>query len=770
MLYTPLPNDESANSVPLTHQQSLSDQVDAANSLALDASQRSLSPTTYHEMTSSSPSARRSPGISYAAMAARSPSPRSPANNEHATIAVAPQPPPPSPQDDMESFPPLAPPASQTNQGAGWTLVTNKKKVAAWKGKGRETAARRRRASLSDDEPTVNLSPEIELGVEPRKRRRVADDTGSDADPMPTLRKQNPLPKRSSPPTSTTRRPPRQSSPTDFILHGKPVWTKGPPSSKPAKAPVTNDNIDIDFAMASDSDPIEPLLFPASGLSTSASPAPSYRQAGPSRIPRITAAKYTSRMAHVPTARTTSLFPLPPSSLPPGTPRTPAKASRPHRRSPSPSAPSRNRRRPKARDTSSSTDDASSSPLYQPRSPPEIEMADASQPVGPSHPTRNGMRHEQGRRSTAAAGAPPQRPATRRPDTPPLPFDVDTLDADIIIPAVDSWHEVQGDAADWKKEGMAPVQRKTWDELDLAGPSLAMMIPNHGTEEPGGHLRIELMTQVFHNHLHVPGVSILSGYSLTGFHGMNEAPYWYLGQGIPIHVIAALVNLGWLNLSNITLHFAFWRDHNPHLCAMFRQVFRFGAQSKEEYNELVRRELLDSDLYDILFDVLTRDIDNDGMWSGPSRLEAITEILDSVEVEIVTCKVGQTYEQVAVIYVKPPTADRRDWRAFANRIQKHLFGSDAGGHPEPFLEKLRCSYCHSLGHNAVHCHVRDTPGWHASPLRLPYQVAPLPNQMNAVATGGGRGRGNGRGNGRGGGRGNGRGRGGRGRGGGYANY
>ncbi|TFY53907.1 hypothetical protein EVJ58_g9179 [Rhodofomes roseus] len=574
------------------------------------------------------------------------------------------------------------------------------------------------------------------LKVDQRKRRRVADDLGEENSPSTEARKQNVspiLPDVLEPAISTPI--PSASTPSDHFSSAGP--------SKPRAGHSDSDSIhDISFAIASDSARVESLLarrsdsfpmLPSINLAASthrgasaaiSSKAPSRKGKGKTKPPL--------RLGDF-----LPLFPLPPSSIPTSSPHTPSPSYL-RRPSATPVGPKRGHH---WADISDSEEDAKPSrPSQRNSSPPEIVMADTT-------PTPSIARY-------SSIDSDPEE--LEIPEV--LPFNVDDFEPDVVIPTVGTWRPSQGDSANWKERGMVVKQRLSWTRIAELQPTLGLQIAYHGSEEPGVEARITKMLDVFHNTLHAPNASIFSSYSATGFHGMNLEPYWYLVTNLSILIIIELVRIGWMNLTTITLNFAFWSDPNPHLCASFRLIHRFGAQTKDEYEHLIRREILESDLYEITFEVLSRDIERGGMWSGSRKADAIGEMLDSIDVDVVPFRVGtNATEPIAVIYMKPPTADRRDWLRFSSKMKCHGFGSDLTGHPEPFAGRIWCGYCHSLGHTPATCSVRQTLGWHDIPLQqVPNQ---LPPPYNA-----GRG---GRGNGGNGGRGTGRGRGvGRGRGGG----
>ncbi|KAH9830959.1 uncharacterized protein C8Q71DRAFT_727152 [Rhodofomes roseus] len=754
---------------------------------------RSQSPTTYRAMSSSSPTARLSPGLSYASAVTGSP------NNVKATelVDASPAPPPPTPASQNASSRDNQPLESTVADETGWKVVSHKKKgkataVANTRPNANSSRSNNARRAVLDNNQMDLDSP----NSEPRKRRRTEDDLGNEDSDAIIAKVQN-APPRAEQPTSMT---PLDVSPSPLTSASTNDRRGVAAGKRPSHTNVTvaGSDVDIEFAIAPDSEVVETLLVPSTSSSRSGNVASSSRKgnvAPSSRSGNTAASSHNGNAAsssrnnaassslHSKEASSSRrqmraasfssdsddqsssladilpLFPLPPSSIPASTPRTPARQS--NRRPDTPIVPPRGHH---WSDVSNGSTIREESSTYSERSPsiPEVEMIDATRPATPP-PTSSHARRRRRRRAERAA-----RSASRNSrstddsvlDGPPVPFNIDELDPDIIIPPPGSWRPVQGDSASWKGRGMATPQWESWDALDREEAVLAIQIPFHGAEEPGVNVRIDMMLNVLRRLLLIPSAYILPGYSPAGYHGMNVEPFWYLGRGIPLTVIVALVTMGWFNSSIITLHFDFWRDNNPHLCAMFRLIHRFGAQSKAEYEELVRRELVDSELYDVIYEVLKRDMERGGMWRNSRRVDALNRVLESVDVDVINCRItANTTEPVAVIYMKPPTADRRDWQRFSNQLKKHRFGSNIAGHPEPFTSRVWCGYCHSLGHTAGTCRVRNTPGWHDAPL--PPAIQPPQQQYNAT-NGGGRGRGNGCGRGRG----NGRGRGGNGRGGG----
>ncbi|TFY51423.1 hypothetical protein EVJ58_g10576, partial [Rhodofomes roseus] len=166
-----------------------------------------LNLTTYKDLSPSTASAGRSPGLSYAAMASRTPSPLgaqsiirySPraentqaaplpivASNHSAAVGM---------QDDQ--------PADQSSDGAGWSIATNKKRNGKARA-GPPLSFRRTPSSLHATPSSLHATTSsLQIGsppstgadtnVEPRKRRRLEDDLGEDWVPESANRKQNAL-------------------------------------------------------------------------------------------------------------------------------------------------------------------------------------------------------------------------------------------------------------------------------------------------------------------------------------------------------------------------------------------------------------------------------------------------------------------------------------------------------------------------------------------------------------------------------------------------
>ncbi|TFY59016.1 hypothetical protein EVJ58_g6046 [Rhodofomes roseus] len=528
------------------------------------------SPTTYRAMTSLSPSEAHSPRISYA------------------SAVASPALPPPSPSSEVNGSPACHCGAANATagQGAGWTVVSHKKKnkASATPGNQRHTHASHPGGEHHD---TLLLDTK-ESNSEPRKCRRTEDDLGNKDSPVVITRKQN--------------------APAHQTLLDASVLSQGPSalSSSPNCQDSANNlmtscahNLETDSTLdigvlVPDSDIVESLL-----LHPSLSPRPLRRVANAAR-------RHNARHARISVetsdddelsdiAEMLPLFPLPPLSIPSGaalsgSPRTPTPHT--NRRPATPALLARGHRWSVMSNDDSADGDDSPRPQSTP-SLPEVKMMDATHPDTPwpqlsSHCRRHLRRslHCHARHSASSASS--SQSSDNIPEEPPVTFDIDVLDPDIIIPLTGSWRRVQGDNDAWKGRGMAAAQRKSWTALDRRKPVLAVQIPLHGSEEPGVSIRIEAMLDVFRRVLLIPHVFILPGYSAAGFHSMNTEPFWYLARGIPLPTIATLVHTGWLNSSMITLHFDFWCNTNLHLCTMFKLIYRFGAQSKAKYKELVR--------------------------------------------------------------------------------------------------------------------------------------------------------------------------------------
>ncbi|TFY64065.1 hypothetical protein EVJ58_g2866 [Rhodofomes roseus] len=697
---------------------------------------RQQSPTTYRSLSTASPPATRVSGMSYASVAARPPSPTAILSQTVAFVINTPTAPPSTPETSAEiaTEPAHRQVHVQSDPDAGWHVVSHKGKSTA-----RQNAARR--APSSPKNPG-------------RKRRRAENNVGNDGEASVAVRHQDAdsVLQTAIPSESSSNAP---SSSGQSRGNNLTSTSTSPLAAGPSNVLDSND------AMTSELE-AERLLGSRSGGSLSSLPDTPSRTAGPSRSAYTGSFKRMSVSSpadpHLGFTTLPALFPLPSSSILSDSPQTPTCPRRSNARDTSPVD------SPVQQWDESSDDEPIHSPTPQnsPLSPPEVAMEVSPEPPtpipSPNHHHRNRHRHRSHGRCSAAASSSTRLPTPSPSPSlePAIPFDVESLDPDVAVPPTNSWCRVQGDSHLHKSRGMAPDQRVAWDRLDNSEPVIIIQIPLHGTEELGASIRITILFNVFVQILHLLGASFLPGYSDAGFHGMNKEPYWYLVHGLPINVCIELVRMGWLSSSPATINFDFWRDHNPHLCAVFRLIHRFGAQTKAEYEEVIRREFIDSSLYNSLYDTVSRDINRGGMWEGLSHLVAIEEILASVDVGVIHCRVApDIIEPVAIIYLTPPTADEHDWTRFWNSIKDHTFGSSATSNPVHFEGRIWCGYCHSLGHTVTSCSIRTTFAWHDNPL--PSQPMPIQPAQNA-ANNRGRGRGNGRGMGRGG-------RGGRGRGG-----
>ncbi|KAH9830780.1 uncharacterized protein C8Q71DRAFT_727255 [Rhodofomes roseus] len=719
--------------------------------------------TVGQDPLSSPPSSERR-SLSYAEMAANPPTP---SDGQRATMVTKPRSPtlPVSPHlttlNDAE-FPAAAREVEQS--GGEWHVVANKKKslrqmkFRKLKNKAQQptkktpdvgsntiTTATSEAATTDAAAHAATLEAAVHAAMpnatseasssEPRKRRRTATDLDDDDGPRMSDRQQDPA-------TSSTNAQAKTNEPWQS--------NRSPVGANTADERDIAEAMNIDFAVATESSSDESTprrSRKGKGEARTAAPlakAPSY---SPS-ISVLHGREETNGHMQFVYQGEEFLFPRPPSSSPIAMPVTPSPSRGRRSHTATPSRPAKGRR------WADESDDEFTSPIPPSQTSSrqsDVSMFDTPLPA-PQGSSRNRRRCKQranrrrlSRLAQTARGASSSASASlASSDDEEVPFDVDSLDHDATVPPRSLWRKPQGDRPDWKARGMAPTQKDAWDVIDDTEPVVAVQIPNHGTEEPGLEERIAAITNAFARILHLPNVAIIPAYSIEGFHGPNKEPNWYLARGLNLLVCIALVRMGWLNSSFITLNFDFWRDSNPLLCGMWRLIHRFGAQSKEEYRRLIHRELLGPELYGIISVALTRDVARGGYWESHSHDEAFTKLLDSVDVDLIPARtVGNMTEMVVVLHIKPPTAHRKDWLRFCDALRKHGFGSQETGHPIAFIGRLWCGYCHSLGHTSPFCSVRSTIGWHDDqPQQPPAQAAPPPPPPNGGAPGGrGRGRG-----------------------------
>ncbi|TFY53103.1 hypothetical protein EVJ58_g9637 [Rhodofomes roseus] len=672
-----------------------------------------------------SPSAGTRPArLSYAEVVARTPSPHN--DNIDNEIPSNPAPPPtpvalgsstaPSPENETA----LSPNTNRFN----WLTVSHSKKAKKAerkKARGREVTAHPK-APPATASPSPQASEPTELNTsqesESRKRRRVATDYGDEGSAAGADRQQNaparypslPSPLLLSTASRTPRTPPsvHLASTAQYdgdhklhdIDHTRDIaFARNPPKAsrvaqtKQSKAKSSHQELSGANDRYSTEVPLAPLfpLLPSSQRSTTPhTPEPHRGRARPINPPLQSKGK--QRAVETPIEPSSSIY-LPPSSS-------------------------------KGQPSASTSSSSSSTSQPQERLSQDSDMEVDSQPsqsISPSpSPTPSSRRRSQRRRAATKARAtlsPAPPPPTRQFE---FLLDIDAIDPDITIPPRESWRPPQGDCAGWKAINMAPEQKLAWELLCKHRLMLALQIPRHGTEEPGEAERIARILDLLFRLSKVPGISVLTAYSVIGYLGLNREPFWYLVIGLSEAWCSTLATIGWADSPTITLNFTLWQHENPTLCAAFRLIHRFGAQSKAEYIDVIRREILNDDhkLHRTTLEILEKDVEKRGRWRRHTLNDAFGELLDSVDVDIVQVSVSQTTtERIAVVYISPPTANRKDWLTFCDALQRHGFGSAEAGHPEHYKGRLWCGYCHSLGHTMELCTVHQTIGWHDVPAR-----------------------------------------------------
>ncbi|TFY53249.1 hypothetical protein EVJ58_g9555 [Rhodofomes roseus] len=696
----------------------------------------------------------RASSPTYAQVAARPPSPRM--NSKASSGPSMPAPPPPSPL--AEGSPDVAPftqrgAAPSEDDELGWTTVAgpakskkSKTKKAKAKGKGKAVASTPPpppQANLTPALPTPEASPR---GSEPRKRRR----TDYDGEDLTTDKQQK------APPSLLL------SSKSPLLFERSPsLLSFSADTARPNADDITEEEDGMDVDPEDDQgayDYGQPHLLqrstPASWdtprynrfehlepveSGSSSRPTKGHKRSGArSNITISIDGSPIATPAHLPATML---------------PQTPTQQQRSHTRTATPAAPPRTLGKfLKKRDVDRSPTPAST---HAQRASSDEEMLPASDTPTRSPSTSRGEtsnRHPtrgRGRYSVYAIGNPPVQ---RTPSPELTPYDLLLANPDLIIAPPGLLKKTQGDRADWKKKDMDVKQAKAWNDLGRSRPLIVVQFGEHSAEEAGTNERVAdllllLSTisedcDVLINPAHGP-VEKRLGVDVKDI-PLNKEPYWFAIENLPEEWCLALARAAWLRYKNHALNFALWRNDLPTLCASFRSVFRFKARSREQYVAIVRRELLNSELRDVLLDVLLRDIDGGGKWRRALQDDAVGAILDSVDVEVYNCRItAHTSEDIAFIHITSPTADWQDWTRFRDAVQKHGFGSSAAGHPIPFLGRVFCGFCHSLGHPTGACPARAFffPRQQASQSAQPQRTAP-------PARGGHRGRG-GRGNGHG---------------------
>ncbi|KAH9830776.1 uncharacterized protein C8Q71DRAFT_862092 [Rhodofomes roseus] len=700
-------------------------------------------------------SGERAASPTYAQIAARTLSPKM-SGNSTAADETGPAAPPPTPQSEES---PLAAPFTQRetapneDDDLGWTTVatpkkSKKSKTKKNKGKGKETAPATPMIVQAPEPPAPDASPK---SVEPRKRRRVDEDYGVDE-------------------RSSVR---RQEAPRNLSLASKSpiLFTQSSPSpsylasTDPGDNEALNgaDNMSIDLEVEPGSIFGQPDFTHHTTASWNGSqsnrfehlepdaPGPSNKRDGGRRSD-------AARSERIPSSDKSPIPSRQPSfSITP--PQTPRQSRGNRARTATPAAPSRIPTRSFKKRNVDRSPTPSSSRAQKSSSDVEMLLSDgesarssstarSATPPPPRRPQQR--RGGRGRYSVAAIGNPPFQPS---PSPEPTPYDIIRADPDIIITPEGSMKKVQGDCIDWKKTGMDPGQAKAWNDYGRKRPLIVAQFAEHGTGEAGVDERVSFL------HNLTARLSSNDDVLVTPAHGPLEArtqrvgvfspanrePVWYSIEGLSEEWCIAFVRAAWLHTAGHTLNFALWGNSIPSLCAAFRYTFRFRAKSKEQYIAIVRRALLSDAVKKVVLEVLLRDIERGGRWKRSLRDDAFGEVLDSVDVQVISCRVSEhTSEPVAFIYITPPTADWNDWTRFRDAIQNYGFGSPAAGHPIAFKGRVYCTFCHSLGHPCGHCPAKK--------FFFPPETTQPQHQQPSTSTGrggnrGGRGRGAGRGRG-----------------------
>ncbi|KAH9926366.1 uncharacterized protein B0H18DRAFT_954690 [Fomitopsis serialis] len=291
-----------------------------------------------------------------------------------------------------------------------------------------------------------------------------------------------------------------------------------------------------------------------------------------------------------------------------------------------------------------------------------------------------------------------------------------------------------------KFDGMSDKQYESWEEIADAGPTVVIIIPRCGADEPETGARLMAITEILDEHLGISDEMLVAANSTKKLKDRrrNDNPLAILCFNITDAQRDKMIGTAWLPTSDGTIGFLRFDPENPRFAGAWRLPHKFGVTSPNGYTAVFCRELRKPELRVPIQAVMEEDIADDGIWANDTIDDAYEKFIASAEAKYLKVKLQDgTPDPLVRLFIDPPTADPNAWETFRTLLSDYDFGSAATGKPEAYTEDMRCAYCHAADHPVGLCELVKLPKWHDV---IP-GAADGPVRGNAV-----RGRGGGRGN------------------------
>ncbi|TFY57611.1 hypothetical protein EVJ58_g6919 [Rhodofomes roseus] len=313
---------------------------------------------------------------------------------------------------------------------------------------------------------------------------------------------------------------------------------------------------------------------------------------------------------------------------------------------------------------------------------------------------------------------------------------------------------IQGSSVHFFLRNILSSQLLAWSGID--DDFVFVQFPGKGAQDAGNHSRMHAVETVLTKYLNINDTTLFQPLPDIAQPRPNADPRWYRLGNLQPRDRDTLVNGVWWDAPEGTFCVLAPNKMPPTYIGTWRHPHRLGSTTEDGMAESFRTTLESAEPAAYIQAVLDADRRARGRWRHYAIMESFRQVVASVSVRKLTLEAQDANdpgEPVASLYIESPTLDAAQWDDFRTYLRGLTYGGSHAGPPELINEAFFCVYCHSNDHPTFLCTVPNTPGWHGPSLDA------VRNAITTERRNMDRNTNNGRGGGRGG-----RGRGGRGRG------
>ncbi|KAI0341941.1 hypothetical protein BDW22DRAFT_1429458 [Trametopsis cervina] len=298
-----------------------------------------------------------------------------------------------------------------------------------------------------------------------------------------------------------------------------------------------------------------------------------------------------------------------------------------------------------------------------------------------------------------------------------IPIRVKTHDIPYARPGV-GWTPPRGCHPSWWLNNLSHEQGHEWRHC--AGPTVLVRQAYEGCPTPATEAqRLREIKNIITRALgDIPGIQIGAPYPQNPTTRARQPPYSFLIRGISEDTRIMFENLKMVSSPEGTLFFT------PNRPIIDSFLFSLRAITSPTIAELLAHINAKFDMVN-LTDKIISVLPSHPIFSTWNPQIAAEHIRNSLRVQIVTggVTIDNRIEDVAHVFMDPPTADRSQWREFQDTATSPIFRAPLIGMYMEVLRTWLCDFCHSQLHPLTHCPFMTEEGWFTPP-NAPRHIAP----------------------------------------------